>query len=49
MFADVRSIQQVQAADFSALSRELASRISATVDLGQHAVEGLAGSFPDLA
>ena len=27
MFADVRSIQQVQAADFSALSRELASRI----------------------
>ena len=45
MFADVRSIQRVQAADFSALSRELASRISATVDLGQHAVEGLAGSF----
>ncbi len=45
IFADVRSIHRTQAADFAALSSEFGSRIAATVDLGQHAVEGLAGSF----
>jgi len=45
VLADERAIDRSRRADFAALSRELAGQISATVDLGQHAVEGLAGAF----
>jgi PAS domain S-box-containing protein len=45
VLADERAIDRSRRADFAALSRELAGQIGATVDLGQHAVEGLAGAF----
>jgi PAS domain S-box-containing protein len=45
VWIDVASIQRGVKNDFALLSREFASRIEATVNLGQHAVEGLAGDF----
>ena len=45
VMADMRAVDRAERADFTALTRELGERIEATVDLGQHAVEGLAGSF----
>ena len=43
--ADLRSIQRTQIADFAGISREFATRVAAAVDLGEHAVDGLAGEF----
>lgn len=53
VLTDLRAIDRTQRNEFASLSRELAGRVTATVDLGQHAVEGLAGAFstdrrPDL-
>jgi PAS domain S-box-containing protein len=45
VFADLRAIDRSQRADFAALSREAGTQVAATVDLGRHAVEGLAGAF----
>ena len=45
VWIDVASIQRDIDFEFALLSRELATRLEATVDLGQHAIEGLAGGF----
>ncbi len=42
---DAASIQRDIDSEFALLSRESATRLEATVDLGQHAIEGLAGGF----
>jgi PAS domain S-box-containing protein len=45
VFVDAAAVQRGVKGDFELLARDLASRLEATVDLGQHAVEGLAGEF----
>ena len=45
VWIDVASVQRGVRSEFALLSREFAGRLEATVSLGQHAVEGLAGGF----